>query len=100
MTALDERAATTQNECTCEKLGLEPKHNELRELNHTGDTKTIWNPENPDEVQAAKDTWNRLVRDKKYLAYKVDDEGGKGEQVRAFNPQAGRLILTPQLVGG
>lgn len=71
----------------------------LHVLDHTGDSRTIWNPENQDEVDAAKEMFNRLKR-KGYLAYKVDETGGKGEQIREFDPTAGRIIMSPQLVGG
>jgi hypothetical protein len=61
--------------------------------------RTIWNPENQEEVDAAKTTFQRLKK-KGYLAYQVDEKGKKGEVMRAFDPTAGRIIMSPQLVGG
>lgn len=68
-------------------------------LDHTGDSKLIWNTGNQAEVDAAKELFNKL-RDKKYLAYTVDDDGERGEVIRRFDPNAGRIIMAPQLVGG
>lgn len=71
----------------------------LHVLDHTGDTRTIWNPENQDEVDAAKATFAKLKK-KNYLAYTVNEKGDKGEVIREFDPTAGRIIMSPQLVGG
>ncbi len=69
-------------------------------LGGKGDTKVIWDPEEKDEVQAAKKTFDGL-RNKGYLAYQVDDEdASKGKQIHAFDPDAGRLILAPPMAGG
>lgn len=64
-----------------------------------GDSRTIWNPENQDEVDAAKTTFTTLKK-RGYLAYKVDQKGEKGEVIQEFDPQAGRIIMSPPLVGG
>ena len=71
----------------------------LQVLDHTGDTRTTWNPENQAEIDAAKATFNKLVKEKKYLAYKVTNNGNKGEQIREFDLPPGRSSF-PQLVGG
>lgn len=71
----------------------------LHVLDHTGDTRTLWNPENQAEVDAAKETFTRLKK-KGYLAYSVDESGERGEVIREFDPTAGRIIMAPQLVGG
>lgn len=65
-----------------------------------GDTKHIWDPTKPAEVEAARTLFNQLTR-KNYLAFKATGkEGDKGDQVREFDPSFGRLIFTPQMVGG
>ena len=71
----------------------------LAVLDRSGDTKTLWNPDNQAEVDAAKATFTSL-RAKGYLAYRVIGDGAKGEQIQAFDPRAGSIILTPPLVGG
>lgn len=72
----------------------------LQVLDHTGDTRTIWNPENQDEVDAAKTQFDKLVKEKRYLAYTVKDDGSKGEVIRTFDPTAGKIIMAPQIQGG
>jgi hypothetical protein len=75
---------------------------ELREmcvLDRTGDTKIIWDPENADEVETARQTFDKL-RKKGYAAYSVKKNGDKGEVIREFDPNAEKLILAPQMVGG
>lgn len=64
-----------------------------------GDTRTTWNPENQDEVDNAKASFDRLKK-KGYLAYTVEDNGEKGEVIQAFDPQAGRIIMAKPLAGG
>jgi hypothetical protein len=71
----------------------------LHVLDQTGDTRTIWNTENQAEVDAAKETFKRLKK-KGYLAYTVDESGERGEVITEFDPEAGRIIMAPQLVGG
>ena len=71
----------------------------LHVLDRTGDTKVMWSPDSPDEVAAAKATFDSL-KAKGYLAYTVDDDGSKGEVIQKFAKTAGRIIMAPQLVGG
>lgn len=72
---------------------------ELIELNETGDTKLIWDTDNPDEVEAAKAMFDKLKK-KGYLAYAVNKKGDKGEVLTEFDPEAERIILAPQMKGG
>lgn len=74
------------------------KH-ELACIDRTGDTKTIWDPRNADEVDVAKDTFKKL-RGKGYLIYSVDKEGGKGKAMSDFDPKAAKMIAVPPIVGG
>jgi hypothetical protein len=71
----------------------------LHVMDATGDTKVMWSADNPDEVEAAKATFDRLKK-KGYLAYSVNDDGSKNEVIRNFDKTAGRIIMAPQLVGG
>ena len=73
---------------------------EMAVMDRTGDTKIMWDPENPDEVANARRTFEDLVHTKKMLAFSVKKSGKQGEQVKQFDPQAERLILTPALQGG
>jgi hypothetical protein len=68
-------------------------------MDHSGDKKEIWDPDNRDEVDAARETYNRLVK-KGYLAFKVKRDAEKGSQIHEFDPDAGKMILCPPVVGG
>ncbi len=73
---------------------------EIAKLDRCGDTKTIWNPDNEDEVANAKRTFDDL-RKKGYLAFRViGKDGDQGEQMNEFDPRAGRMIMIPQMRGG
>lgn len=71
----------------------------LAVLDASGDTRIIWNPDNPDEVANAKRTFDDLKK-KGYVAYAVKRDGEKGEVVKGFDPEAEKLILAPQMRGG
>lgn len=68
-------------------------------LDHTGDTRVMWDPRIKDEVDNAKKTFADMKK-KGYLAYTVKKNGDPGEVIQEFDPQAGKIIMAPQLVGG
>jgi hypothetical protein len=74
-------------------------HGLLQFMSEEGDTRVIWDPDNPDEVAAAKAQFDTLVK-KGYQAYRVRRGGEKGERVREFDPTMERVILAPATVGG
>jgi hypothetical protein len=61
--------------------------------------KVYWDPDNEDEVESARATFNSLVK-KGFTAYAVKEKGGKGEVLQEFDPDAERIILAPAMVGG
>lgn len=65
-----------------------------------GDTKSIWDQNNTNEVEAARRQFEFLVKDKKYVAFQIKGEGEKGDQMREFDPKAGRVIFVPPMAGG
>jgi hypothetical protein len=75
-------------------------------IDHTGDTKYIWDANNADEVAVARGTFESFTKPvsqggKGYAAFRVTDrKGEKGEQVRSFDPAHERLIFAPPMVGG
>lgn len=71
----------------------------LAVMDSSGDTKTIWDPRNPVEVEAARTTF-KLLRKKGYLIYRVAKDGGKGVALTEFDPAAEKMIATPAVVGG
>lgn len=74
------------------------KH-ELAVMNSTGDTKTLWDPNNADEVEVARVTFNSL-RGKGYSIFNVNADGGRATRMDTFDPKAGKLIAVPRVVGG
>lgn len=77
-------------------------HFAIAVMGRSGDTKTIWDPNNPDEVEVARMQFEKLVGDKRYSAFRVDsaDPNKKGERLTTFDPAAGRTIFIPQMAGG
>lgn len=71
----------------------------LHAMDHTGDTRFMWDKDKPEEVAAAKAQFDTLKR-KNYLAYTVNADGSQGEVIREFDPEAQAIIMSPQLVGG
>lgn len=78
---------------------LETKLCELAVMDGTGDTKTIWDPRNEDEVEVARDTFKKL-KSKGYLIYRVGANGEKSEAMHKFEPTAEKMIAVPPVVGG
>jgi len=72
---------------------------EMAVMDSTGDSKQIWNINNPDEVEAARSAFNSL-REKGYRAFHVKADGEAGTRMDTFEPTAGKLIMIPQLKGG
>lgn len=70
-------------------------------MGREGDTKLMWDPNLPDEVEGAKRQFDYFTKEKKYAAFAcIGDKGDKGEQIRTFDPKAGRIIFCPPLAGG
>jgi len=72
---------------------------ELTVLDHTGDTKLVWDSAQDDEIEAARKMFNDLKK-KGYAAFSVTKKGDKGELLKAFDPDAERIIMAPALQGG
>jgi hypothetical protein len=72
----------------------------LQVMDHQqGDYRVMWDKDKSEEVIEARHTFERL-RAQGYLAYTVGEDGSRGEVITEFDPEAGRTILAPQLVGG
>lgn len=65
-----------------------------------GDVKLIWDRTKAIEVEAAKDTFEKLLK-KGYAAFLVkDNDGNKGEKITSFDPNAERVIMIAPMQGG
>jgi hypothetical protein len=72
---------------------------EIAVLDSTGDTKTIWDPRNPEEVEMARETFERLKK-QGYSIFRVKKDGEKGEQMHKFDAEAEKMICVKRVVGG
>jgi hypothetical protein len=76
------------------------ERNMLSIADPTGDTRIMWDPRSKDEVATAKAAFD-AAKKKGMLAYAVDPESAdKGEVIREFDPQAGKIIMSRPLAGG
>jgi hypothetical protein len=65
-----------------------------------GDIRKEWDPSNEDEVADARRTFEFFKGEKRYLAYRVNDNGEPGETMSVFDENAGAIIMSPQPEGG
>jgi hypothetical protein len=64
-----------------------------------GDTKVTWDRSKPDEVEAAKAAFDKLMA-KGYTAFRAETGDRKGEKLTNWDPTAERIILVPRISGG
>lgn len=83
-----------------QEIELAPGQHIMHTLDRDGDQRVMWDKDNPDEVAAAKATFDSLKK-KGYLAYKAEGKrGDKGEVIQDFDPDAERIILAKRSAGG
>jgi hypothetical protein len=68
----------------------------LHTLDRGGDTRLEWT--SPTERAEAEETFRRLHDEKKYRAVAI--KNGEREIIHRFDPDADRIVLSPQTVGG
>src|SRR4030067_3200560 len=71
----------------------------MRIMGSEGDVKLIWDTEKKAEVDAARDTFNKMIA-KKYKAFAVKKGGGQGEMIDKFDPEMEKIILAAPISGG
>ena len=86
---------------TTTAIEVPPGHGLMSTLDRdAGDHRVMWDRDNPDEVSAARRTFEDLTG-KGYLAYRATGKRGEqGEQIRKFDPAAERIILVRPNQGG
>lgn len=73
---------------------------ELAIMDHSGDTKLMWDSDNDTEVENARRMFGEM-KAKGFMAYTVKGKSGdKGEVIREFDPTAESIIMVPQMKGG
>jgi hypothetical protein len=68
-------------------------------LDLSGHSRMQWDRKSPQQVAAAKARFDEL-RARGYLAYKLEKDGGQGEVITQFDPNAERLVMNAPMVGG
>lgn len=68
-------------------------------MDRTGDTKTMWDRRNANEVAAARKTFDEL-KQKGHVAYRVGDDGKATSVMTTFDPDAESVIIRPMAAGG
>jgi hypothetical protein len=71
---------------------------EMSILGKNGDTKVFWDPANADSVSAASITFHSYIG-RGYTAARMSN-GGTGEALGEFDPNAGSILFVPPLQGG
>lgn len=71
---------------------------EIRVLDDSGDTRIEWNSHSREEVDAARNMFDSLIK-KGYSAYSVK-RGLKDELITRFDPALEMIVMTPRIVGG
>jgi len=69
-------------------------------LDETGDTKHIWNPDDPEEVAEMRALFDKYKAKGNYLIYRAKRGGEKGEVMQKFDPEAERMIISKAIVAG
>lgn len=86
-------------------MQVQPQHF-MQVMDPTGHTTVTWNPEDTDSINQARAEFRRLIRSG-YQAFRMNAgmDGAavvetKGERITEFDPEAGKVMMIPQLVGG
>lgn len=69
-------------------------------LDETGDTRVEWDPDDKDEVKAAREQFDQLMEIDGMKAYRIAKDGGKGIEITRFVKSASKILLVPQIAGG
>ena len=72
----------------------------MQKMDGSGDTKIVWDPDNREEVENAKKTFDDLVKNKKFAAFTVKKGGEKHKRIYTFDKFEEKLIMVPQFQGG
>lgn len=68
-------------------------------MDQTGHTSVTWDPEIRAEVRVARESFDSLIKEG-YSAFRVDEDDERGERITTFDPEAGKIMMVPQLKGG
>jgi hypothetical protein len=72
---------------------------QMQVMDPTGHTQVSWDSGDTAGLRVARETFDRMTG-QGYRAFRVGKDGGQGERLSQFDPDAEEMILIPQLVGG
>lgn len=72
---------------------------ELAVMDRSGDIKTIWDSDKPEEVEVARKQFADLTT-KGYAIFRVDKKGEKGTKMHEFDPGAEKMIAVGRIAAG
>lgn len=72
----------------------------LKLMGPAGDQRIAWDPTDKGQITKAKAKFDQLVKNMKYLAFRMDETGKKGEQIKEFDENAGAILVVAPIVGG
>lgn len=72
----------------------------LKLMGQRGDQKVAWDPADKGQIEKARSKFNQLVKNMKYLAFRMDETGKKGEQIKEFDENAGAILIVAPMQGG
>jgi hypothetical protein len=73
---------------------------EMQVMDPSGHLTITWTADNREEVDAARATFNEMVKQKGYRAFHVEGKGRQGRPMSEFDPSVEEAILIPHMVGG
>ena len=84
-----------------EEIEVPPGHGLMHKATREdGDVRKMWDRNNPDEVADARRSFEDL-KSKGYVAFLAEGKkGDQGKRLDRFDPDAERIILVKQNVGG
>lgn len=71
----------------------------FRAMTGRGDTKSSWDPNNPDEVDLARKNFQNAI-ERGMKAFRMLPDGKSGGQMTEFDPRAGTVLFVPPMKGG
>ena len=67
--------------------------------NEDGDLRIEWSAADEAQIQVARDAFDKGI-EQGMTAYQIAPGGERGSLIREFDPEARRILLAPQMVGG
>jgi hypothetical protein len=91
--------ATPAYACDEHRAIPDDRHLEFAVMDHTGDTKTVWDTGSDEEIEEARKQFDSFVK-RGYTIFYTDKKGEKAEKMKEFKPTAGRMIAVKPIVAG